>query len=64
MPVEKKLIGNRWRTVKAGTRQIEKTENGKPRDGGGWPNTPQGEQTAARQSAYINSPKKKKRKRK
>lgn len=58
MPVESKLIRNRWRTINAKTKKIETNSNGKPIDGGGWPNTPTGQGTATRQVGHVNTPKK------
>ena len=56
MPVNAKLIGGRVRTVGPGGK-IENTPNGNPRDGGGWPNTPEGWKKAESQAMHINDAK-------
>jgi len=63
MPVQPRVINGRIRTVAAGTKRIEKTDKGNARDGGGWPDTPKGRSSAARQSGYINASLAKKKKR-
>ena len=54
MPVELKKLGGRLRVVKEGTRRIEKTHKGNPRDGGGWANSKKGQATGGRMVGHIN----------
>jgi citrate lyase alpha subunit len=54
MPVELKKIGGRLRVVKAGTRRLDRTHLGNPRDGGGWRNTEKGRATGGRMVGHIN----------
>lgn len=48
--VEVKKVNGKYRVVEAGTRRVEKTQNGVPRDGGGH----QTKKVALRQAGYIN----------
>ena len=50
MPVQVKKIGNKYRVVAAGTRAVERTQNGVARDGGGH----RSRAKAERQASYIN----------
>ena len=56
MPVEAKLIKGKVRTVEEGTRKLARAKGGegRPRDGGGWPDTQSGWARAKRQEKYIN----------
>ena len=54
MPVATRKIRGLLRTVKEGTQRVEKTPKGNPRDGGGWPDTPEGRRRAGKQVGIIN----------